>query len=110
MVKNLSASAGDVRDVGSIWGWEDLLEEGMTTCCSILVLKIPWTEEPGRLSSMRSQGVGHNLATMHTHTEAKTCRESFFSLIPRDLIVKPTQKNQKRDKTLTASDSRYTQA
>ena len=27
MVKNLPASAGDVRDVGSILGWEDPLEE-----------------------------------------------------------------------------------
>ena len=27
---------------------------------SILVWKIPWTEEPGRLQSMRSQRIGHN--------------------------------------------------
>ena len=31
---------------------EDLLEEGMTTHSSILVYRIPWTEEPGRLQSM----------------------------------------------------------
>ena len=37
VVKNKSANAGEVRDVGSIWGWEDLLEEGMATCSSILV-------------------------------------------------------------------------
>ena len=30
---------------------------------STFAWKIPWTEEPGRLQSMRSQGVGHNLAT-----------------------------------------------
>ena len=30
--------------------------------------KIPWTEEPGRLQSMGSQRVGHNLATEHAHT------------------------------------------
>ena len=30
--------------------------------------KIPWTEEPGRLQSMGSQRVGHDLATEHTHT------------------------------------------
>ena len=35
----------------------------MTTHSSILAWKIPWTEEPGRLQSMESQGVGHNLAT-----------------------------------------------
>ena len=32
-------------------GWEDPLEEGMATCSSILVWKIPWTEEPGGLQS-----------------------------------------------------------
>ena len=30
---------------------------------SILAWKIPWTAEPGRLPSMGSQRVGHNLAT-----------------------------------------------
>ena len=30
---------------------------------STLAWKIPWTEEPGRLQSMGSQGVGHNWAT-----------------------------------------------
>ena len=30
---------------------------------SILAWKIPWTEEPGGLQSMRSQGVGHDLVT-----------------------------------------------
>ena len=36
-------------------GWEDPLEEGMATHSSILAWRIPWTEEPGRLQSMRSQ-------------------------------------------------------
>ena len=36
-------------------GWEDALEEDMATHSSILVWKIPWTEEPGRLQSMGSQ-------------------------------------------------------
>ena len=31
-------------------GLEDPLEKGMATHSSILVLKIPWTEEPGELS------------------------------------------------------------
>ena len=39
-------------------GWEDPLEEGMTTHSSILAWRIPWTEEPGRLQSMESQRVG----------------------------------------------------
>ena len=60
MVKNLAVSAGDVRDVGSILGQEDLLEEGMATHSSILAWRMPWTEEPGGLQSMGSQRVGHD--------------------------------------------------
>ena len=33
-------------------GQEDALEKEMATHSSILVWKIPWTEEPGRLQSM----------------------------------------------------------
>ena len=40
-------------------GREDPLEEEMATHPSILAWKIPWTEEPGRLLSLWSQGVGH---------------------------------------------------
>ena len=36
-------------------GQEDPLEEEMATHSSILALEIPWTEEPGRLQSMRSR-------------------------------------------------------
>ena len=36
-------------------GWEDPLEEGMTTHPSILAWEIPWTEEPGGLQRMGSQ-------------------------------------------------------
>ena len=32
-------------------GWEDPLEEGMATHSSILAWRIPWTEEPGWLTS-----------------------------------------------------------
>ena len=60
MVKNPSADAGVIRDVGSILGQEDLLEEGTATHCSILAWRIPWTEEPGRLHSMGSLRVRHD--------------------------------------------------
>ena len=41
----------------SVWflGWEDPLEKGKATHSSILAWRIPWTEESGRLQSMRSQ-------------------------------------------------------
>ena len=35
-------------------------EKAMATHSSILAWKIPWTEEPGRLQSMGSLGVGHD--------------------------------------------------
>jgi len=39
---------------------DNALEKGMATHSSILPWKIPWTEEPGGLLSMRSQRVGDN--------------------------------------------------
>ena len=57
MVKNLPA-------MQEIWvqplGQEDTLEKGMATYLSILLWRIPWTEEPDRLQSMGSQRVGHD--------------------------------------------------
>ena len=44
-------------------GWEDLLEKEMATHSGILAWRIPRTEEPGRLQSMGSQRVTHDLAT-----------------------------------------------
>ena len=41
-------------------GWEDSLEEGIATHFSILAWRMPWTEELGRLLSLRSQRVGHD--------------------------------------------------
>ena len=52
LVKNQLANAGDIRDEGSIPGWEDLLEESKATHGSILAKRIPWTEEPGGLQSI----------------------------------------------------------
>ena len=41
-------------------GQEDPLEKEVATHSSNLAWKIPWTEEPGRLQSMRLQRVGHD--------------------------------------------------
>ena len=60
VVKNPPPNAGDSRDMDSIAGLEDLLEEGMATHSSILAWRISWTEEPGRLQSIGSQRVGHD--------------------------------------------------
>ena len=39
------------------------MEKAMAPHSSTLAWKIPWTEEPGRLQSVGSLGVGHNWAT-----------------------------------------------
>ena len=36
-------------------GWEDFLEKEMETHSSILPWEIPWTEELGRLQTLKSQ-------------------------------------------------------
>ena len=41
-------------------GGEDPLEKEMATHSSTLAWKIPWTEEHGRLQSMRLQRIGHD--------------------------------------------------
>ena len=61
--------------VGSL-GWEDPLQKEMATHSSILAWEIPWTEEPGRLQSIGSQRVEHDLAT---ETTAAWC--AVFSVI-----------------------------
>ena len=57
MLKNLSA-------MQEVWvcsvGLKDPLKKEMATHSSILAWKIPWTEKPSWLQSMRSQKVRHN--------------------------------------------------
>ena len=54
MVKDLPAMQEmQVRSLGR----EDPLEKRMATRSSILAWRIPWTEEPGRLQSLRLQRV-----------------------------------------------------
>ena len=71
VVKNPSANAGDIRDLGSIPGSEDPLKEGLATNSSILAWRSPWTKEPGRLWSIGSQRVGHNSSNLAHSTHYK---------------------------------------
>ena len=85
VVKNLPANAGDSREVGSIAGLEDLLEEGMATHSSIFAWRIPWTEEPSGLQSMSLQRVSHIWSDLapHTHLSQLTkALEVFWTLCP----------------------------
>ena len=52
-----------------VWphGWEDAQRKGMAILSSILVWRIPWTEEPDRLQSMESQKNQTLLSDWHFH-------------------------------------------
>ena len=61
MVKNLSANAGDIRDLGLIPGsgrfpWRRAWQPTPV----FLPGESPWTEEPGRLRSIGSQRARYN--------------------------------------------------
>ena len=56
-----------VKKLPAVWdtkvrslSWEDPLEKGVATHCSILAWRSPWTEESGGLQSMGSHRVGHD--------------------------------------------------
>ena len=72
VVKNLPANAGDA---GWIPGSGRSPGKGMAMHSSIFAWKIPRTEKPGRLLSMRLQRVRHNWAT-----KQRLDKESFLSL------------------------------
>ena len=66
-----------------VWcpSWEDPLKEGLATHSCVLAWRIPWTEEPGGLQSIRSQRDRHSwsgLACMHWW--AFSCFHIFISL------------------------------
>ena len=74
MVKNLPANAGDTfRSLGQ----EDPLVEVVATHSSILARRIPWTEEPDVLQSIRSQRLRHNRSNLaHTQKIIKASKET----------------------------------
>ena len=55
----------------------------MAAHSSVLAWGIPWTEEPGRILSMGSQRVRHDLVTKQQQTKAfyagKLCDHTYFS-------------------------------
>ena len=90
MVKNLPAM--QKTWVQSL-SWEDPLEKEMATHSSTLCLRVPWTEEPGRLQFMGLQKVGLTWATFtlitsiqktktspqhHTHTKKAIFRKQLL--------------------------------
>ena len=66
VVKNLPATQGSIPELGRS------PEEGMATHSSILAWRIPWTEEPGGLWSIRSQRVVHHRSDLACIQTLKT--------------------------------------
>jgi len=62
-------------------GQDNLLEEEMATCSSILAWRIPWTEEPGGLQSMGLQRVGHDLATKQQQQDIRVAPGLLFPFV-----------------------------
>ena len=60
MVKNPTASAGDIQDMGSIPRSGRAPGGGHGNPLWYLAWRIPWAEEPCGLQSMWSQRAGHN--------------------------------------------------
>ena len=59
-------------------GREDPPEKEMAAHSSFLAWEIPWTEEPGGLSSMGSQSVGHGLATKQQQLINRVAKKYFL--------------------------------
>ena len=64
-VKNLSASAGDVRDMGLTPGSRRSPGRGNGTPLQYFAWKTQWTEKPDGLQFMGSQRVGGDSARTH---------------------------------------------
>ena len=61
-------------------GQEDFLEKGMATHSSILTWRIPWTAEPGRLSSKGLQRVRHDWVPNTQRLKESPCWSHVYSL------------------------------
>ena len=77
VVKNPPASAGDIRDVGLVFGSGRSPGEGNATHFGILAWKIPWTEEPGGLQFIGLQRIRHDWA----HTTPERAGTIWFSVL-----------------------------
>ena len=72
MVNNLPAKQETgVRSLG----WEDPLEKEMVIHSIVLVWEISWTKEPGRIQSMGSLKVKHDL--VNNNNKATKCMINF---------------------------------
>jgi len=72
-VKNLPAMSEMQETRSRLLGWEDPLEKGMAIHFTILVWRIPWTEEPGGLQSTGlQQSIQLDMTTATEHSACMT--------------------------------------
>ena len=95
MVKNPPANAGDIRDAGSILGWEDPLEKQRATHSNILAWKMLWTEELDTTEHFYVKGrVCHHLhfqpfsLLKGTHTHTHTCIQTYLCVHEKKFLEK----------------------
>ena len=69
-VKNLSAMQKTQETQVQSLSWEDHLEKGLAIHSSILTWRIPWTVEPDRLQSIRSQRIRQEWSDWAKHSTA----------------------------------------
>ena len=80
-------------------GQEDSLEKEMAIHSSTIAWKIPWTEEPGKLQSMRSQRIRHDFTFTFTFTFTRA--EHLYYLCANNSILKEMPKKNVFSKTYT---------
>ena len=81
VVKNPPVKVGDSRDTGLIPGLGRAPGVGNAIHSSILVWKIPWTEEPCGLQFMGPQRVNHMAEYLSTHIPINGTAGSYGSSI-----------------------------
>ena len=101
--QRLRMSPGMISLPGKIFAGYSIhptMEEGMATHSSILAWGIPWTEEPGRLQSIRSQRIGHNWSYLaqHIHPVNRTYWAFQDEKAGKDSAVKELITNQSTPK------------
>ena len=66
----------------------------MATHSSILAWRIPWTEDPGRLQSMRPQRVRHNRVPNMTTSDAMNKKSVGIARTAQDMVLFPFYKEK----------------
>ena len=67
----------------------------MATHSNILAWKIPWTEEPGRLQSMESQEIRHDLATNPPPAPPAPGKPSFNFFLKQNFLQRARDREYK---------------